>query len=85
MLADACELASLEEAGLQSCDVVIAATGDDKVNLVVSLLAKTEFAVRRVVGPGQRPAQRVALHRRLGRRRRGVHARACSRRWSRRP
>ncbi|MBV9315586.1 MAG: TrkA family potassium uptake protein [Pseudonocardia sp.] len=47
--ADACELASLEEADLQSCDVVIAATGDDKVNLVVSLLAKMEFAVRRVV------------------------------------
>ena len=47
--ADACELASLEEAGLPSCDVVIAATGDDKVNLVVSLLAKMEFAVRRVV------------------------------------
>jgi len=48
--ADACELASLEEAGLQHCDVVVAATGDDKVNLVVSLLAKTEFAVGRVVG-----------------------------------
>ncbi|HTI22159.1 MAG TPA: TrkA family potassium uptake protein [Kutzneria sp.] len=47
--ADACELSSLEDAGLQLCDVVIAATGDDKVNLVVSLLAKTEFAVRRVV------------------------------------
>jgi trk system potassium uptake protein len=47
--ADACELASLEEAGMEDCDVVIAATGDDKVNLVVSLLAKTEFAVRRVV------------------------------------
>jgi trk system potassium uptake protein len=47
--ADACELASLEEAAMQLCDVVIAATGDDKVNLVVSLLAKTEFAVRRVV------------------------------------
>ena len=48
--ADACELASLEEAGLQTCDVVISCTGDDKVNLVVSLLAKTEFAVARVVG-----------------------------------
>lgn len=47
--ADACELSSLEEIGIQLCDVVIAATGDDKVNLVVSLLAKTEFAVRRVV------------------------------------
>jgi trk/ktr system potassium uptake protein len=49
VLADACEVASLEEAGLQHCDVVIAATGDDKVNLVVSLLAKTEFVVNRVV------------------------------------
>lgn len=48
--ADACELSSLEEAGLQTCDVVIACTGDDKVNLVLSLLAKTEFAVGRVVG-----------------------------------
>lgn len=49
VLADACEFSSLEEADLQSCDVVIAATGDDKVNLVHALLAKTEFAVRRVV------------------------------------
>jgi trk system potassium uptake protein TrkA len=49
VLADAAELASLEEARLQDCDVVISATGDDKVNLVVSLLAKTEFAVKRVV------------------------------------
>jgi trk system potassium uptake protein len=47
--ADACELQSLEDAGVETCDVVIAATGDDKVNLVVSLLAKTEFGVRRVV------------------------------------
>jgi trk system potassium uptake protein TrkA len=49
ILADACELSSLEEAGVARCDVVVAATGDDKVNLVVSLLAKTEFAVNRVV------------------------------------
>ena len=49
VLADACELASLQEANLAECDVVVAATGDDKVNLVVSLLAKTELAVPRVV------------------------------------
>ena len=49
VLADACELSSLEEADLAGCDVVVAATGDDKANLVVSLLAKTEFAVNRVV------------------------------------
>ncbi|MGI8627002.1 MAG: potassium channel family protein [Geodermatophilaceae bacterium] len=47
--ADACELAELEDAELARCDVVIAATGDDKVNLVVSLLSKTEFAFPRVV------------------------------------
>lgn len=47
--ADACEVSALEEASLSTCDVVIAATGDDKANLVVSLLAKTEFAVARVV------------------------------------
>jgi len=49
VLADACELSSLEEADVASCDVVVAATGDDKANLVCSLLAKTEFAVSRVV------------------------------------
>ena len=49
LIADACELSSLEEAGVQTCDVVIAATGDDKVNLTASLLAKTEFGVDRVV------------------------------------
>ena len=49
VLADACELSSLQEADLNLCDVVVAATGDDKVNLVVSLLAKTEFGVPRVV------------------------------------
>ncbi|MEV6427121.1 TrkA family potassium uptake protein [Nocardia sp. NPDC051463] len=47
--ADACELALLEDAGLETYEVVIAATGDDKANLVHALLAKTEFGVRRVV------------------------------------
>lgn len=49
LLADACEMSSLEEAHLDECDVVIAATGDDKVNLVASLLSKTEFGVPRTV------------------------------------
>jgi trk system potassium uptake protein TrkA len=49
LLADACEIASLDDAGLERCNVVICATGDDKVNLVVSLLAKTEYGVPRVV------------------------------------
>lgn len=47
--ADACEVASLEEAQMQICDVAIAATGDDKANLAMALLAKTEFGIDRVV------------------------------------
>jgi trk/ktr system potassium uptake protein len=53
--ADACELASLEAASLEQCSVMVAATGDDKVNLVVSLLAKTEFGVPRVVSRVNHP------------------------------
>ena len=49
LLADACEISSLDDASLERCNVVIAATGDDKANLVVSLLAKTEYGVPRVV------------------------------------
>jgi trk system potassium uptake protein TrkA len=48
-VADACEVASLREAGLETCDVLVAATGDDEDNLVASLLAKQEFAVPRVI------------------------------------
>lgn len=56
LLADACELSSLEEAQLQTCDVMISATGDDKANLVISLLAKTEFTVPRTVGRVNHPS-----------------------------
>ncbi len=55
LLADACELTALHEAGLDTCDVVVGATGDDKVNLVVSLLAKTEFGVPRTVARVNNP------------------------------
>jgi trk/ktr system potassium uptake protein len=47
--ADACEVSSLQRAGLDQVDVMVAATGDDEDNLVISLLAKQEFAVPRVV------------------------------------
>jgi trk system potassium uptake protein len=48
-LGDACEMSVLQSINLEEFDVVIAATGDDKANVVLSLLAKTEFAVPRVV------------------------------------
>ncbi len=53
--ADACEMDALERAELGSYDVVVAATGDDKVNLVLSLLAKTEYGVDRVVARVNHP------------------------------
>ena len=49
LMADACEIASLDNAQLNTCQVLVAATGDDKVNLVASLLGKTEYGVPRVV------------------------------------
>jgi trk system potassium uptake protein TrkA len=55
LLADACEPSALAEASVDQCDVVVAATGDDKVNLVVSLLSKTEFGVPRVVARVNNP------------------------------
>ena len=54
-IADACEVSSLRDAGLETCDVVVAATGDDEDNLVVSLLAKQEFAVPRVLARVNHP------------------------------
>lgn len=56
LLSDAAEVANMDEAELASCDVVVSATGDDKVNLVVSLLAKTEFSVSRVVARINHPS-----------------------------
>ncbi|MDY5272847.1 MAG: TrkA family potassium uptake protein [Arcanobacterium sp.] len=56
VLADACELSTLADIDLSTCDVVVAATGDDKANLVLSLLAKTEFGVPRVVARVNNPA-----------------------------
>jgi trk system potassium uptake protein TrkA len=55
VLGDACEVSTLKEAGLERCDVVVAATGDDEDNLVVSLLAKQEFAVPRVIARVNHP------------------------------
>ena len=54
-VADACELSSLHESGMAECEVVVAATGEDQVNLVISLLAKQEFAVPRVVARVNHP------------------------------
>ena len=54
-MADACEITALDNAKLDTCQVMIAATGDDKVNLVASLLAKSEYGVPRVVARVNHP------------------------------
>ena len=53
--ADACEVNSLRQVGLDYADVLAAVTGDDEDNLVVSLLAKQEFAVPRVIARVNNP------------------------------
>ncbi len=55
VVADACELSELARADLSHADVVAAVTGDDEDNLVISLLAKQEFAVPRVVARVNNP------------------------------
>ena len=55
IVGDSCEVDVLQRAQLELADVVIAATGDDEDNLVVSLLAKQEFAVPRVIARVNHP------------------------------
>lgn len=55
IIGDACEISTLTEAQLEGYDHVVCATGDDKVNLVVSFLARTEFAVPRTVARVNNP------------------------------
>lgn len=52
---DACEVNSLLVAGVNGADVMVAATGDDEDNLVISLLAKQEFMIPRVVARVNHP------------------------------
>ena len=55
IMGDACELWVLEKASIQTTDVVVAATGDDEDNLVISLLAKQEYSVPRVLARVNHP------------------------------
>ena len=52
---DACDVAVLSAAGVPQADVVAAVTGDDEDNLVVSLLAKQEFGVPRIIARVNNP------------------------------
>jgi trk system potassium uptake protein TrkA len=46
---DACEPSVLERCGVLNADFLLAATGEDEDNLVIALLAKRQFGVRRTL------------------------------------
>jgi trk system potassium uptake protein TrkA len=52
---DACDFNVLESVGTREAEVVASVTGDDEDNLVISLLAKQEFGVPRVVARVNNP------------------------------
>lgn len=52
---DGCDPGILEQAGARKVDVVAAVTGHDEDNLVVCLLARQEFRVRRTLGRVNNP------------------------------
>ena len=53
--ADGCDPSVLEEAGARNSDLVVATTGDDEDNLVISQLAKFHFGVPRVIARVNNP------------------------------
>ena len=55
VVGDGCELGTLARIGAADADVMAAVTGDDEDNLVISLLAKQEFGVPRVVARVNNP------------------------------
>jgi trk system potassium uptake protein TrkA len=49
VVGDSCSPDVLAEAGAKDADVLVAATHDDQVNLVTTLLAKTEFGIAKTI------------------------------------
>jgi trk system potassium uptake protein len=52
---DASELWVLERAGIQRADLVVAATGDDEDNILISQVAKEKYGVQRIVARVNNP------------------------------
>ena len=52
---DASELWILERAGIQRADLVIAVTGDDEDNILISQVAKEKYGVQRIVARVNNP------------------------------
>jgi trk system potassium uptake protein TrkA len=65
MQGDACDAATMERAGMERADMVVAVTGDDDDNLTFCQIAKARFHVERSVARINNP-QNESLFRQLG-------------------
>jgi trk system potassium uptake protein TrkA len=65
MQGDACDAATMERAGMERADLVVAVTGEDPDNLTVCQIAKARFSVPRSVARINNP-DNEDLFRRLG-------------------
>ena len=65
MQGDACDAATMERAGIERADLIVAATGDDDDNLSFCQIAKARFSVPRAVARINNP-QNETLFRKLG-------------------
>jgi trk system potassium uptake protein TrkA len=65
MQGDACDAATMERAGMERADLVVAVTGDDEDNLTFCQIAKAKFSVPRAVARINNPQNEV-LFKKLG-------------------
>lgn len=65
MQGDACDAATMERAGMERADMVVAVMGEDRDNLTFCQIAKSRFRVGRAVARINNP-QNEALFRQLG-------------------
>ena len=65
MQGDACDAATMERAGMERADLVVAVIGEDRDNLTFCQIAKSRFAVPRAVARINNP-QNETLFRKLG-------------------
>jgi trk system potassium uptake protein TrkA len=65
MLGDACDAATMEQAGMERADLAVATTGDDEDNLTFCQISKARYSVPRSVARINNP-QNEGLFRQLG-------------------
>jgi trk system potassium uptake protein TrkA len=65
MLGDACDAATMEQAGMERADLAVATTGDDEDNLTFCQISKARYSVPRTVARINNP-QNEGLFKQLG-------------------